>query len=330
MIGRTDHVGAATGPGPPSAVDHWGVLLRQLEYLVALARARHFAKAAQACYVSQPALSEGIRKLEEELGIPLVQRGRRFDGLTPEGERVVVWAQRMLADRDAMQGEIQALRAGLSGRLRIGAVPTASTAVALLTQPFCAANPLATVQVFADLRAEDIVSRLRTYELDAAVTYHSSVAAHDFKFVPLYRERYVLLTQRPAPAPDSGPTDISWEEAARYPLCLLHPMMQGRQVLDAVFEEVGVSVTPRVETDSIASLFAQVRAGQWASIVPHAWLHVFGVPAGMHTVALVSPVRTERIGLVLPAREPVSVIGQALIDVVGRAGVAAALERLPG
>jgi DNA-binding transcriptional LysR family regulator len=308
-------------------VDHWDVLLRQLEYLVALARARHFAKAAQACYVSQPALSEGIRKLEEELGIPLVQRGRRFDGFTPEGERVVLWAQRILADRDAMQGEIQALRAGLTGRLRIGTVPTASTAVALLTQPFCAANPLATVQVFADLQAEDIVNRLRTYELDAAVTYHSSVVGHDFKFVPLYRERYVLLTQRSAP--DSGPAEISWEEAAQYPLCLLHPKMQGRQVLDAVFEAVGASVTPRVETDSIASLFAQVRAGHWASIVPHAWLHVFGVPAGMRAVPLVSPVRTERIGLVLPAREPVSVIGQALIDAVGQAGVAAALERLP-
>jgi DNA-binding transcriptional LysR family regulator len=303
------------------------VLLRQLEYLVALARARHFAKAAQACYVSQPALSEGIRKLEEELGIPLVQRGRRFDGFTPEGERVVLWAQRILADRDAMQGEIQALRAGLSGRLRIGTVPTASTAVALLTQPFCAANPLATVQVFADLQAEDIVNRLRTYELDAAVTYHSSVVGHDFKFVPLYRERYVLLTQRSVP--DSGPAEISWEEAAQYPLCLLHPLMQGRQVLDAVFEAVGASVTPRMETDSIASLFAQVRAGQWASIVPHAWLHVFGVPAGMRAVPLVRPVRTERIGLVLPAREPVAVIGQALVDAVDRAGVSAALERLP-
>lgn len=317
----------ATGAVRAGAVDHWNVLLRQLEYLVALARARHFAKAAGACYVSQPALSEGIRKLEEELGIPLVRRGRRFDGFTPEGERVVLWAQRILADRDAMQGEIQALRAGLSGRLRIGTVPTASTAVALLTQPFCAANPLATVQVFADLQAEDIVNRLRTYELDAAVTYHSSVVAHDFKFVPLYRERYVLLMQRSAP--DAGPAEISWEEAARYPLCLLHPMMQGRQVLDAVFEAVGAAVTPRVETDSIASLFAQVRAGQWASVVPHAWLHVFGVPAGMHAVPLVSPVRTERIGLVLPAREPVSVIGQALIDAIGQAGVAATLERLP-
>ncbi|MFG2965800.1 MULTISPECIES: LysR family transcriptional regulator [unclassified Streptomyces] len=303
------------------------MLLRQLEYLVALARARHFAKAARACYVSQPTLSEGIRKLEDELGIPLVQRGRRFDGLTPEGERVVLWAQRILADRDAMQSEIQALRAGLTGRLRIGTVPTASTAVALLTQPFCAANPLTTVQVFADLQAADIVNRLRTYELDAAVTYHSSVAADDFTFLPLYQERYVLLTQRPAPG--SGPAEISWEEAAQYPLCLLHPMMQGRQVLDAVFETAGVTVTPRVETDSIASLFAQVRAGHWASVVPHAWLHVFGVPPGMRAVPLVRPVRTERIGLVLPAREPRSMLAQALIDVADRAGISATLERLP-
>ncbi|MFJ3669863.1 LysR family transcriptional regulator [Streptomyces sp. NPDC090106] len=303
------------------------MLLRQLEYLVALARARHFAKAAQACYVSQPTLSEGIRKLEDELGIPLVQRGRRFDGLTPEGERVVLWAQRMLADRDAMQGEIEALRAGLTGRLRIGTVPTASTAVALLTQPFCAANPLATVQVFADLQAEDIVGRLRTYELDAAVTYQSTVGDHAFKFVPLYQERYVLLTRRPDP--DTGPAEVSWAQAARHPLCLLHPEMQGRQVLDTVFDAVGVTVTPRVETDSIASLFAQVRAGQWASVVPHTWLHVFGVPAGMRAVPLVDPVRTERIGLVLPAREPVSVIGQALMDVAATAGLARTLERLP-
>lgn len=305
-----------------------GVLLRQLEYLVALARSRHFGNAAQACYVSQPTLSEGIRKLEDELGIPLVRRGRRFEGFTPEGERVVLWAQRILADRDAMHSEIEALRAGLSGRLRIGTVPTASTAVALLTQPFCAANPLATVQIFADLQSEDIVNRLRAFELDAAVTYHSTVVENEFRFVPLYRERYVLLTRRSAPGTD-GPAEISWAEAAAYPLCLLHPLMLGRQVLDAVFETVGVSVTPRVETDSIASLFAQVRAGQWASIVPHAWLHVFGVPAGMHVVPLVRPVRTERIGLVLPARAPISMIGQALLDVATHADISTALEHLP-
>ncbi|MFD7713238.1 LysR family transcriptional regulator [Streptomyces sp. NPDC059785] len=304
------------------------MLLRQLEYLVALARARHFARAAQACFVSQPALSEGIRKLEEELGVPLVLRGRRFDGFTPEGERVVLWARRILADRDAMHDEIRALRSGLTGQLRIGVVPTASTAVSLLTQPFCAANPLATVRVVADLQSVDIVRMLRTYELDAAVTYHDPSLDGEFTFVPLYRERYALLTQRPAA--DPGPDEISWARAAQYPLCLLHPGMQGRQVLDAVFGELGTPVTPRVETDSIASLFAHVRAGQWASVVPHAWLHVFGIPAGMCAVPLVEPVRTARVGLLLPPREPVSVIGRALVEVAGRVDVAAVLEEMPG
>ncbi|MGW3571550.1 hypothetical protein ACWDSL_48055, partial [Streptomyces sp. NPDC000941] len=86
---------------------------------------------------------------------------------------------------------------------------------------------------------------------------------------------------------------------------------------------------PALPPPTLNCCYLRVRAGQWASIVPHAWLHVFGVPAGMRAVPLVGPVRTERIGLVLPAREPVSVIGQALIDVVERAGIAATLERLP-
>lgn len=67
------------------------MLFRQLEYFVALARERHFARAAAACYVSQPALSEAIRELEHELGVPLVRRGRTFEGLTLEGERLVLW-----------------------------------------------------------------------------------------------------------------------------------------------------------------------------------------------------------------------------------------------
>ncbi|MFD7923022.1 LysR family transcriptional regulator [Streptomyces sp. NPDC059740] len=301
------------------------MLLRQLEYLVALARIRHFARAAQACFVSQPALSEGIRKLEDELKVPLVRRGRRFSGLTPEGERVVLWAQRILADRDAMREEIGALRAGATGQLRIGAVPTASTAVSLLTRPFCAANPLATVLVRADLQAEDILARLRAYELDAAVTYRPGPAETGLTFLPLYRERYVLL----AAGSGAGPAEIGWREAARQPLCLLDPLMQGRQVLDSVFAEIGAPVAPRVETDSIASLFALVRTGQWASVVPHAWLHVFGVPPGMQVVPLVDPVRTADVGLLLPAREPVPVLGQALVNAAAGARVAEALESLP-
>ncbi|WP_051886494.1 LysR family transcriptional regulator [Streptomyces hygroscopicus] len=305
------------------------MLLRQLEYLVALARTRHFAKAAEECYVSQPALSGAIRKLEAEFGVPLVRRTRKYEGLTPEGERIVVWAKRILADREAMEEEVRTLRSGMTGQLRIGSVPTASTAVSLLTQAFCAENPLARVEVLADLQTVDIEARLRSYELDAAVTYRPGAdGAGAFTFVPLYRERFVLLTQEAADGRQRQ--EASWEEAGRQPLCLLHPRMFGRRTLDAVFARTGTPVRPRVETDSVASLFAHVRTGHWASVVPHAWLHVFGVPVGMRALPLVRPVHTEQIGLLVLRREPASVAAQAVVAAAGRADMAAALERVPG
>lgn len=305
-----------------------GVLLRQLEYLVALSRERHFARAAQACFVSQPALSEAVRKLEEELDVPLVRRGRKFEGLTPEGERIVVWAQRILADRDAMKSEVGALRTGLSGRLRIGSVPTASGAVARLTAPFCTAHPLVTVEVIADLRSDDILRQVRNFEIDAGVTYLRKGLSGPFQSVRLYEERYVLLTDA-ADSPERR-ASATWAEASRLPLCLLTEAMQGRQVLDEVFAEAGLQPSPRVETDSVAALFAHVRTGRWASIVPHTWLHVFGVPHGMRAVPLVEPARAVPMGLVVSAREPGSVLARALTDIAQETDLRTVLERLPG
>jgi DNA-binding transcriptional LysR family regulator len=102
------------------------MMFRQLECFVAVAREEHFARAAEACFVSQPALSEALRKLERELGVALVRRRNSFNGLTPEGARLVVWAQRILADHDALKAEVAALRSGLTGELRLGVIPNAS------------------------------------------------------------------------------------------------------------------------------------------------------------------------------------------------------------
>ncbi|MFJ8621328.1 LysR family transcriptional regulator [Kitasatospora sp. NPDC093550] len=300
---------------------------RQLEYLVALARERHFARAAQVCHVSQPALSEAVRKLEDELKVLLVRRGRAYEGLTPEGERIVRWAQRILADRDALRDEVDALRTGLSGRLRIGSVPTASGAVPLLTGPLCAAHPLVTVELSTNLRFEELLRQVRNFEIDAGITYLPGPDAGDLRTFPLYEERYVLLTSlADEPARHPGAT---WAEASRLPLCLLHAGMQGRRVLDEVFAGLGLAPTPRVETDSVASLFAHVRTGHWASIVPYAWLHVFGVPRGMRAVPLVEPAHSAPIGLVTAAREPGSVMARALLEVARRTDLAAALGGLP-
>ena len=73
------------------------MVIKQFAYLVALAREKHFARAAKACNVSQPTLSGAIRQLEEEIGVPLVERGHRFTGLTAEGETILAHAKRILA-----------------------------------------------------------------------------------------------------------------------------------------------------------------------------------------------------------------------------------------
>jgi DNA-binding transcriptional LysR family regulator len=78
-------------------------VIDKLEYLMALARERHFGRAAEACGVTQPTLSAGIKQLEAMLGVLLVQRGSRFIGFTPEGERTLDWARRILSDSRALR-----------------------------------------------------------------------------------------------------------------------------------------------------------------------------------------------------------------------------------
>lgn len=261
--------------------------------------------------------------------MPLVYRGRkrRFEGLTPEGQRILTWAQRILADRDALIDEVQAMRTGLSGELRIGTVPSASPAASIIVEPFCAKHPLVHAQVMSDLRSEDILQRLNDFDIDAGITYLDEHVARGFRTVPLYRERYVLLVEAAAGQARTG--NATWAEAATLPLCLLTPAMQGRRVLDEAFAEAGVEAAPRAETDSVASLFANVRTGRWAAVVPHTWLHVFGVPSGARAVPLTEPVRTMPVGLVTAAREPGSVMARALADVARHIDLAAALDRLP-
>ena len=78
-------------------------MIDKLEYFIALARQQHFGRAADECGVTQPTLSAGIRQLEEQLGVMLVQRGSRFLGLTPEGQRVLEWARRIVGDTRAIE-----------------------------------------------------------------------------------------------------------------------------------------------------------------------------------------------------------------------------------
>ena len=288
------------------------MLFRQLEYFVALARERHFAHAADACHVSQPALSEAIRKLEHELKVPLVRRGQKFEGLTPEGERLVHWARRILADRDALTLEITALQTGLVGELRLGVVPNAATTVALLTDSFCAAHPLVRVQVETNLRSAGIIERIRRFELDAGILYPDRHDTDELLVIPLYQERQVLIVGSDLLAGKSD--SMSWSDALALPLCLLTVGMRGRRVIDDALAAEGLAVTPQLETDSVATLFAHVSTGRWASIVPQTWIRALGVPAGASVLRLHDPSITAPMVLVTRAEDPGSVVTRALVQ----------------
>ncbi|MFK0106646.1 LysR family transcriptional regulator [Streptomyces sp. NPDC091217] len=301
------------------------MLLRQLEYLVALARERHFARAAEACHVSQPSLSAAIQRLEHELDVPIVRRGRRYEGLTPEGEVVLAWAHRILAERDALRQELSALRGGLTGTLRLGVVPTALPVASLLTTPFCERHPRAGVTL-QSLSSEEIRHGLAEFELDAAMTYLDDDTLRQVRRFPLYEERYVLLT--PVDGPLGHSDTASWSQAATLPLCLLNSRMRNRRIMDECFAAEGATAAPAIESDSVAGLYAHLPGGRWSCVISHAWLHMFGVPEGMRVVPLEGPAHGPRVGLVIARTEPTSVLADALVAVAREAGVRDALDQL--
>ena len=292
------------------------MLFRQLEYFVAVARERHFAHAAAACRVSQPALSAGIRKLEQELNVSLINRAHAFEGLTPEGELLVICAKRIVAERDAFKVDVHALKSGVTGVLRLGVVPSASTTVALPVAAFCAAHPLAKVQIKSSLSSTEIAGRLHDFELDAGVTYLDAGEDPRLDVVPLYEERYVLIASDKL-IPDIS-TSMTWAQASRLPLAVLTPEMRSRQVIDAAFARNQVPLVPQVETDSIASLHAHMRTGRWASIVPHTWVQTITPSPRTRVIPLVDPIATARVVVAISAASPGSVIARAFAAVAAK------------
>jgi DNA-binding transcriptional LysR family regulator len=285
-------------------------MLDKLEYLMALARERHFGRAADACGVTQPTLSAGIKQLEETLGVLLVQRGSRFIGFTPEGERTLDWARRIVGDARAMREEIRALKHGLTGQLRIAAIPTTLAMVASLTTPFRARHPDVRFSILSRTSIE-ILALLDNLEIDAGVTYVDNEPLGRVTAVPLYHERYQLLTA--ADAPLGNRPSVTWAEVSQVPLCLLTPDMQNRRIIDGLLRSAGGAANPTLESNSMIVLFAHVRTGRWASVMPARLAETLGLTATIRAIPIVEPEAVHTIGLVVPAREPMTPLNAALV-----------------
>lgn len=288
-------------------------MIDKLELLLALAKERHFGRAAEACGVTQPTMSTSLKQLEDMLGVMLVHRGSRFVGFTPEGERALDWARRIVGDARAMRQDINALKVGLTGEIRIAAIPTALGMVASLTTPFRARHPEVRFRIVS-CTSSDVLGLLENLEVDAGLTYIENEPVGKVRIIPLYRESYRLLT-----APDGmfGDRDqVTWKEVGQVPLCLLTPDMQNRRIIDRALREAGTEARPTLTSNSIIVLYTHVKTGRWSSVMPAKLADTLGLSDAVRTIPIVDPLVTYSVGLVIPPRDPMTPLIAALVQTV--------------
>jgi DNA-binding transcriptional LysR family regulator len=276
------------------------MIVRKLEYLIALAKEGHFARAAAACHVSQPTLSAAIRQLEIEMGVLIVERGPRFHGLTEDGERVLAFAELMACECERLRKKLSDQGRETFGTLRIGVIPSAIPLVPKLTIPFHKQHTQVNLKI-VDLNPPDVLRAFQAYSIDVAITYVDEEVRTYSRTHLLYAESYALLIRKGAK--HSGKKEISWEEAAQLPLCLLAPEMQHRGSLPAgLFGHVAASL-PHIETNSISALYSQVRSGAWSSILPRSLASIAEDSVEFEMIALPKSSKPARVGVIIPDRD---------------------------
>jgi DNA-binding transcriptional LysR family regulator len=265
------------------------MLLTQLEYFVALAREQHFGRAAAVSFVSTSALSESIRKLEAELGVPLVRRGRAFEGLTPEGEAVLVWARRMISDHRSLKDEVRSSLARLDREVRIGVIPSGIALAARVVAELCAEHPGVRVELVTGQTSEEVSKGLRGFDFDAGILHPAPEPSDDIRHVLVETDRFVLVGS--AHREDLG-HPVAAASLRDLDICVLRRGMRARDLLDDALATQGVRVRPRVEADSVEALLALARSGPWVSVVPAS-----AVPRAAESVGVTMVEFADQIGM---------------------------------
>jgi len=286
-------------------------LLEKFEFLIALARERHFRRAAEQCGVTQPTLSAGIKALEETFGAALVNRGSRYVGLTPEGEKVLEWARRITGDAHAMRQEVETLKRGVSGLVRLACIPTALPIVAKLSAILTERHPEVSFSILSS-STPAMIGLLEDYQVDAGITYLDVRDLPGMAVTPIYREQYRLVTADPGVFP--GRESVDWREVLGLPLCLLTPDMQNRRIVNQMLGlEPGRPPPGRfAETNSSQVIATLVSSGRWSSIMPPVLIEALALSPEVRRLALTGPESTHSIGLVVMDRDPVTPLVKAL------------------
>jgi DNA-binding transcriptional LysR family regulator len=291
-------------------------LIDAYRYLAALAQQRHFGRAAAVCHITQPALSNAMRALEEHYGVAIVRRSRQYEGLTPEGEQVLASAHRVLHEQEALAQALAGSAERPRGRLVIATVPTASPIAARFAARLVQAQPGIAPQV-QSLSSQDIEAGLERLAIDLGLGYVDRIAGSArLRPWPQYVEHYYVLqrSERSTATLRFG-APIRWADAAALPLCLLSPEMHNRVIVDAVFRRLGLALQPALETNSVLALLAAVQGSALAAVLPGALVSAVAGQGGLEARPLVDPEVRTPIGFMTAAAtagRPSRTLGAAL------------------
>lgn len=302
------------------------MLIRHLKFFVTLAEEQHFGRAAELCRVTQPTLSQAIRKIEEDLDLALIIRGHRFVSLTPEGEKVLHWGRQILSDYESLHDDLNGdTKGGLTGTLRLGVIPAAMPSVSFLSHQFEEQNPLVQIEI-RSMSSRVIERSLENFEVDGGITYLDNEPLEHVRRFPLYHERYVFACRNDHPFAEEG--TVTWAKAVKEPLCLLSDDMQNRRILNGIAASAGLDLKPKVVSNSFLGVASHLRLGFWCAIVPHTFGFVFGGADDLVLLDMIEPVHQQTIGLVLADRLPQSPIALALQECAGKAQIEQRFEMM--
>lgn len=242
--------------------------LRDLKYIISVAETRHFGKASERCFVSQPTLSGQIKKLEEELGVIIFERTNRSVEITPIGEAIMAHAYRILEQVDAIQQLALAHQDPLAGPLRIGAIPTLSPyLMPLILMPLKKQHPQMKL-VLSEEMTDILLGRLHNFEIDAALLA-TPVDEQGLVVIPLFDEPFWLAYPREHPLYYKD--EISRADLEKTELLLLsegHCLAKQAMEVCHLKDRKGQGDMADLRASSLETLLQLVGAGFGSTLVP--------------------------------------------------------------
>ncbi len=241
--------------------------LRQLTYFLTAVQTLSFRKAAELCFVAQPALSRQIAALEEELGVSLFTRAKQRITITPAGTEFAVYARNALEQIQQGQQAMVNMQAGVEGTITLGCVePLATAFLPAIFQSFHQRYPRVRFNVRV-LRTDDVMTLVEHEEVDVGLIFDPTIRPEVLVFKELFRQSLHVLMPAQHPLAQRPQSSLALEQILTEPLLLLRQTARLRRIIDRILMQRGIVVQPIVEIDSMEGLKELVKQGSGITLM---------------------------------------------------------------